>query len=168
VPDIGKLLWPRSVAVIGASSDTKGLRGRILEIMRGHPFVGPVYPVSRSETVVQGLAAFRSVEALPAPADLAVLIIPAKFVPQELERCGAPASRRRSILSSGFAEEPGGAGARMQREISRSPALRHGGGGPNRRLRQHRGGAVRRTSARRWTRMRGRSCRRARGRGRCR
>ena len=30
MPDIGKLLWPRSVAVIGASSDTKGLRGRIL------------------------------------------------------------------------------------------------------------------------------------------
>ena len=55
MPDIGKLLWPRSVAVIGASSDTKGLRGRILQIMRGHPFAGAIYPVSRSETVVQGL-----------------------------------------------------------------------------------------------------------------
>jgi acyl-CoA synthetase (NDP forming) len=117
VPDIGKLLWPRSVAVIGASSDTKGLRGRILEIMRGHPFVGPVYPVSRSETVVQGLAAFRSVEALPAPADLAVLIIPAKFVPQELERCGAAGIRAATILSSGFAEEPGGAGRALQDEV---------------------------------------------------
>ena len=33
VPDIGKMLWPKSVAVVGASSDTHGLRGRILEIM---------------------------------------------------------------------------------------------------------------------------------------
>jgi acyl-CoA synthetase (NDP forming) len=117
VPDIAKLLWPRSVAIVGASSDTKGLRGRILQIMKGHPFAGSIYPVSRSETVVQGLAAFRSVEALPAPADLAVLIIPAKFVPQELERCGAAGIRAATILSSGFAEEPGGAGLALQDEV---------------------------------------------------
>jgi acyl-CoA synthetase (NDP forming) len=30
MPDIAKLLWPESVAVIGASSDTRGLRGRIM------------------------------------------------------------------------------------------------------------------------------------------
>jgi acyl-CoA synthetase (NDP forming) len=117
VPDIGKLLWPRSVAVVGASSDTKGLRGRILLIMKGHPFAGSIYPVSRSESVVQGLAAFRSVEALPAPADLAVLIIPAKFVPQELERCGAAGIRAATILSSGFAEELGGVGLALQDEV---------------------------------------------------
>ena len=46
--DIGKLLWPKSVAVVGASSDTHGLRGRILEIMCSHPFAGQIYPVSRS------------------------------------------------------------------------------------------------------------------------
>ena len=28
MPDIQKLLWPKSVAIIGASSDTRGLRGR--------------------------------------------------------------------------------------------------------------------------------------------
>jgi acetate---CoA ligase (ADP-forming) len=88
VPDIGKLLWPRSVAVIGASSDTNGLRGRILQIMKGHAFAGPVYPVSRSEAEVQGLPAFRSVADLPGPIDLAVLIIPARFVPEELDRFG--------------------------------------------------------------------------------
>ena len=37
MPDIAKLLWPRSVAIIGASSDTRGLRGRIVQIMRSHP-----------------------------------------------------------------------------------------------------------------------------------
>jgi acetate---CoA ligase (ADP-forming) len=117
VPDIGKLLWPRSVAVIGASSDTKGLRGRILQILRGHPFAGPVYPVSRSEAEVQGLKAYRSVAELPEPVDLAVLIIPAKFVPDELARCGAAGIPAAIIPSSGFAEEAGEAGARLQEEI---------------------------------------------------
>src|SRR6266540_3787599 len=67
VPDIGKLLWPKSVAVVGASSDTRGLRGRILEVMRGHPFAGPTYPVSRSAAEVQGLKAYASVADLPGP-----------------------------------------------------------------------------------------------------
>ena len=77
MPDIAKLLWPKSVAVVGASSDMHGLRGRILEVMLSHPFDGKIYPVSRSAAEVQGLKAYPSVDALPKPADLAILIIPA-------------------------------------------------------------------------------------------
>jgi len=118
VPDIGKLLWPKTVAVIGASSDTSGLRGRILEIILSHPYEGKVYPVSRSASDVQGLKAYASVDALPEPADLAILIIPAEFVPAELERCGRAGVKAAVILSSGFAEEPGEPGLRMQAEIA--------------------------------------------------
>jgi acetate---CoA ligase (ADP-forming) len=115
--DIGKLLWPQSVAVVGASSDVQGLRGRILQTILSHPFAGRVYPVSRSATEVQGLKAYSSVDILPEPADLAILIVPAQYVPTELERCGRAGSKAAMILSSGFAEE-GEAGARMQDEIS--------------------------------------------------
>ena len=118
MPDIGKLLWPKTVAVVGASSDTNGLRGRILEVILSHPFAGKVYPVSRSAGEVQGLKAYPSVDALPEPADLAILIIPAQFVPAELERCGRAGIKAAVILSSGFAEEPGEAGHRMQAEIT--------------------------------------------------
>jgi acetate---CoA ligase (ADP-forming) len=117
VPDISKLLWPKTVAVVGASSDTKGLRGRILQTMLAHPFKGTIYPVSRSATEVQGLKAYASVADLPEPADLAILIIPAEFIPDELERCGRADVKAAVILSSGFAEEAGGSGARMQRAI---------------------------------------------------
>jgi acetate---CoA ligase (ADP-forming) len=117
VPDIGKLLWPRSVAVVGASSDTERLRGRVLQVMRSHAFQGPIYPVCRSEAEVQGLKAYRSVAELPDRPDLAVLIIPAQFVPEELARCGAAGIPAATILSSGFAEETGGNGQRLQDEI---------------------------------------------------
>jgi len=118
VPDIGKLLSPKSVAVVGASSDTSGLRGRILEVILSHPYAGRVYPVSRSATEVQGLKAYPSVEALPEPADLAILIVPAQYIPAELERCGRAGIKAAVILSSGFAEEPGETGLRMQAEIA--------------------------------------------------
>jgi acyl-CoA synthetase (NDP forming) len=120
MPDIEKLLWPRSVAIIGASSDTRGLRGRIVQIMRSHPYQGAVYPVSRSETEVQGLKAYKTVTDLPEPADLAALIIPAQFVPQELERCGAAGIRAAIILSSGFAEEKARPGRRCNARCRRS------------------------------------------------
>ncbi len=112
------MLWPETVAVVGASSDTTGLRGRILEVILSHPYAGKVFPVSRSATEVQGLKAYASVADLPAPADLAILIVPAQYIPAELERCGKAGIKAAVILSSGFAEEPGEAGHRMQAEIA--------------------------------------------------
>jgi acyl-CoA synthetase (NDP forming) len=118
VPDLSKLLWPKSVAVVGASNDLKGLRGRILEIMLSHPYGGKIYPVSRSAKEVQGLKAYPGVEELPERVDLAVLIIPAEFIVTELERCGRAGIPAVVIPSSGFAEEPGGQGGRMQAQIA--------------------------------------------------
>ncbi|MEZ5816893.1 MAG: acetate--CoA ligase family protein [Hyphomicrobiaceae bacterium] len=115
--DIGALLNPKSVAVIGAAPKGQGLRGRILEFMLLHPFAGKIYPVSRSHKEIQGLAAYPSIGECPGPVDLAVLIIPAKFVAQELEACGKAGVKAAAIVSSGFAEEPGEAGARMQAEL---------------------------------------------------
>ncbi|MEJ2375358.1 MAG: acetate--CoA ligase family protein [Pseudolabrys sp.] len=117
MPDIAKLLCPQSVAVVGASNELHSLRGRILEIILSHPYAGKVYPVSRSAAEVQGLKAYKAIDDLPGPVDLAILIIPAQYVPAELERCGSKGIKAAVILSSGFAEEPGGAGAAMQDEI---------------------------------------------------
>jgi len=117
MPDIGALLWPRNVALIGASADAESLRGRIMGIMRSHAFAGQIWPVSRSSAEVMGLKAYRSVEELPGPADLAVIIIPAEHVASELERCGKAGVPAAVVLSSGFAEASGEAGAQMQGKI---------------------------------------------------
>ena len=117
MPDIGALLSPNAVAVIGAAPDDAILRGRILHVMMQHPFAGAVYPVSRSFDEVQGLKAYPSIEALPERVDLAIMIIPAKFVPDELERCGKAGVRAVQILTSGFAEEVGEDGAKAQENL---------------------------------------------------
>jgi acetate---CoA ligase (ADP-forming) len=125
MPDIAAMLWPRSVALIGASSDAEGLRGRIMKIMLGHAFAGSFYPISRSHAEVMGLKAYPSVTDLPQAPDLAVIIIPAKHVPEELERCGKAGVRSAVVLSSGFAEAAGDAGSQMQADI-RTIAKRYG------------------------------------------
>ena len=94
------LLSPRTIAVIGASPDLHIFRGRTLKVMLGHPYAGRIYPVSRSHTEIQGLRAYPSVAAIPEPIDLAILIIPAEFVPDEIERCGAAGVKAAMILAS--------------------------------------------------------------------
>jgi acyl-CoA synthetase (NDP forming) len=125
MPDLGALLSPASVAVIGASPDLSGLRGRTLKVMLRHPYRGRVYPVSRSHASVQGLQAYPSIDKLPERVDLAVLIVPARFVPDELERCGRAGARAALILASGFAEDGNEGGAALQERIAES-ARRYG------------------------------------------
>ena len=117
MPDLGALLTPRAVAVVGASPDTAIIRGRTLKVMLQQGFRGPIYPVSRSHSEVQGLKAYPSIAALPDRADLAVLTIPAAHVLDELERCGEAGVRAALVVASGFAEDKADAGAAMQKRI---------------------------------------------------
>jgi acetate---CoA ligase (ADP-forming) len=119
MPDIHALLWPRHVALIGASADLESLRGRIMHTMAGHPFQGQVYPVTRSHAEVMGRAAYASIQDLPEAPQLAVLIIPAQYIPQELERCGRAGVKAAVILSSGFAEAGDSGGPLLQADVRR-------------------------------------------------
>ncbi len=112
--DLSSLLSPKSVAIIGAAPEGHGLRSRIMETIRAHPYAGAIYPISRSHREISGVNAYPSIAEVPGPIDLAVLIIPAKFVPEELERCGQAGVKAAVIISSGFAEEPGEAGSNLQ------------------------------------------------------
>ncbi len=123
--DIGALLNPGSVAIIGASPDEAKLRGLLLQVMLMHPYAGDIYPVSRSHAEVMGLKAYRSIGEVPAPVDLAVMVIPSRFVATELERCGEAGVKAVLIVTSGFAEQSGDDGKAMQATL-RDIANRYG------------------------------------------
>ncbi|MDA7946111.1 MAG: acetate--CoA ligase family protein [Hyphomicrobiaceae bacterium] len=105
MPDFNALLNPRTIAIIGASPDTARLRGMLPEIMVSQPYPGKIYPVSRSHDEVQGLKTCASIGEVPEPVDLAILMIPSRYVPDELERCGKAGARAALIVTSGFAEQ---------------------------------------------------------------
>jgi acyl-CoA synthetase (NDP forming) len=88
-----------------------------MHTMLSHPFEGQIYPVTRSHAEVLGRKAYASVRDLPQRPDLAVLIIPAPYIPQALEDCGRAGAKAAVVLSSGFAEAVGADGSRLQAEI---------------------------------------------------
>ncbi len=98
MPNLDALFWPRSIALVGASPDKSGIRGRIVDAVRQHGFDGPLYPVSRSHKRIDGLTAYPCVSALPESVDLAIVTIPAVYVPDALVACSraAPSSPRSS------------------------------------------------------------------------
>jgi acyl-CoA synthetase (NDP forming) len=117
MPDLNALFRPRSIALVGASPEKTGIRGRIVDAVRQYDFEGPIYPVSRSHASIDGLTAYPSVSALPEAVDLAIVTIPALYVPDALEACGEKGVRAAVIISSGFAEEPGVDGAAREEAI---------------------------------------------------
>src|SRR5437016_1219115 len=95
---------PRSIAVIGASRERGTVGGEIFHNLIANGFSGPVYPVNRSTDVVQSVLAYTSIEAIPGEVDLAILVVPARFVLDTVEACGRKGVRAVVVISAGFKE----------------------------------------------------------------
>lgn len=110
------VLYPASIAVIGASRDADSIGGRLMEnlLMRG--FTGPVYPVNPSAQFVHSVQAYGSVLDIPGSVDLAFIVVPAPAVPTVLEECGQKGVRGAVVISAGFGET-GEDGAQVERRL---------------------------------------------------
>jgi len=93
---------PRSVAVIGASSDSKKMGYAVLHNLLHFP--GQIYPVNNKRTEVQGLKSYPTVTAIPNPVDLAVITVPAVHVPRVLQECGEKGIPLVVVITAGFKE----------------------------------------------------------------
>lgn len=105
------LFHPQRIAVIGASPNTKAIRGRYFELLKGGGYPGEILPVNPSYEDIHGTPCYPTIAAARAhaagPIDLAAIAIPAATVVAEVERCAAAGVRNVLIVSSGFAEEGG-------------------------------------------------------------
>lgn len=122
--NVGNILRPRSVAVIGASTDPTKVGNVVLTNLLRAGFTGPVYPVHAERTSVAGVRAYPSVSDIPDDIDLAVAAVPADMIEQVLDDCLAKEVRALVIVSSGFSEA-GNAGRRRERALVRA-ARAHG------------------------------------------
>jgi acyl-CoA synthetase (NDP forming) len=116
---MNKFFNPKSVVVIGASNAPFNLGGTICksldEIL---PYEGELYAVNRKGEDVFGSKGSTSVLDIQGDVDLAVIITPAKVVPDFVKQCGEKGIQHIIIESAGFSEE-GEAGSLMQQEIDK-------------------------------------------------
>ena len=107
---------PRSIAVIGASSNKKKLGYGMLRNILDHGYRGKVYPVNLKYNKVQGIKAYPSVLDIKQKVDLAVIVIPARAVNFVLIECGKAKIKNIIIISAGF-REIGKEGSILEQEM---------------------------------------------------
>lgn len=96
---------PRSVAVIGASRKRGTIGGELFHNLLSSGFPGPVYPVNPQTPVVQSVPAYRSVQDINGPVELAIIAIPAAAVVQAARECAAKQVGGLVVISAGFGED---------------------------------------------------------------
>jgi len=104
---IQRLLFPRSVAVIGASDDSMKLGKLLMNNLTSGGFRGTIHPVNRAAAKVGGLPAYPSINDVPGEIDLAILAIPAISVLGVIEECHEKGVRGLIVVSGGFGEAGG-------------------------------------------------------------
>ncbi|MEV6331819.1 GNAT family N-acetyltransferase [Streptomyces sp. NPDC051909] len=119
---VQRLLAPGSVAVIGVGRAPGGVGRTVLRNLLDAGYTGRVHAVNAAlgegPHELEGVPAVRSVAAIGAPVDLAVVAVPAERVPEAVAACGEHGVRGLVVLSAGYAES-GPEGRERQRALVR-------------------------------------------------
>ncbi|HMK35752.1 MAG TPA: acetate--CoA ligase family protein [Desulfomonilaceae bacterium] len=121
-----ELFCPSSVVVIGVSTRPMNLGKEIARNLFEFRFTGVIHLVGTQGGIMFGRRIHTSLDEITEPVDLAVILTPARSIPDMLEQCGRKGIRRAIIESGGFGEldeEGKELGAALQR-IARTYGMR--------------------------------------------
>jgi acetyl coenzyme A synthetase (ADP forming)-like protein len=124
VTSMRSLLYPQSVAVIGASREPGTIGQLLFRCIMQSGFSGVVYPVNPHAEAIMSVKSYPSVLDIPGPVDMAVIAVPAPLVAQITDECGRKGVHSIVVISDGFSER-GGEGVQREQEL-RDIALGHG------------------------------------------
>ena len=120
--DLTRLLAPRSVAVVGASTRPGTYGNLAVANLVEAQFDGPVFGVHPTSTELYGVPCFPTLSDLPEVPDAVVIATPARTVPALLDEAGQLGCGGAVVFAAGFAEVAHG---RALQEELREVALRH-------------------------------------------
>jgi len=115
-PEFSRLLNPRGVAVVGASTDLTRLGSQPIKFLTEFGYAGGVYPVNPKYSEIGGLPCYPDVRSLPGPCDVAIIGTPAAHVASTVRQCGQAGIPFAIIFTAGF-REIGGDGVRLEAEL---------------------------------------------------
>lgn len=114
---LDSLFNPESIAIIGASRTEGKLGYAVLANVIESGFPGSIYPINPKADDILGYQAYASLSDAPGSIDLAVIVIPAKYVMQALEECAAEEVGAVIVISAGF-RETGREGREKERQMA--------------------------------------------------
>jgi acyl-CoA synthetase (NDP forming) len=122
--ELGRLLAPRAVAIVGASANLESISGRPLKLLKRYGFQGQIYPVNPKYEAIEGIPCYPSLETLPEVPDVVLVGVRASMVPGVIEQCAGRGVPFAVIFSSGFAESDDAQAQERIVRIARSGGVR--------------------------------------------
>ena len=102
--EFNRFFAPRSLAFLGASTDTTKWGFRILSNILTGGFQGKIYPVNPKGGEVLGLKVYSSIEEIPEAPDLAIIVVPPAGMVETIKQCVGKGIKAAVIVTAGFAE----------------------------------------------------------------
>jgi acyl-CoA synthetase (NDP forming) len=102
--ELEPLFCPKSVAIVGVSTQGDKPGNRFLKVLQEFGYKGNIFPVHPTATEIDGLKAYPSVREIPAKVDFVNITAPARFVPQIIADCVAKGVKAAEIFTAGFRE----------------------------------------------------------------
>jgi acyl-CoA synthetase (NDP forming) len=104
VREFERIFYPRSIALVGASKDSRKMSSLWAKALIDSDFAGPVYPVNPSLDELFGAKVWPSLTAIPGPVDLVICCIPRTSVLDLLDDCAAKRVVAIHFFTAGFRE----------------------------------------------------------------
>ncbi len=98
------VFYPKSLLLVGASSNPFKFGGLFLQAQLSFGFKGKIYPVNPKGGELFGIAAYKSIQEVTDPIDLAVITVPAARTLQAVKDCVAIGVKSVQIITAGFRE----------------------------------------------------------------
>lgn len=104
--DLQSFFSPKSVAVIGVSSNLKKLGSNILQNIISSQFKGSIYGINPKMAGQKLLnqPCYAEIQDCPEAIDLAVIVIPSKYVMDAIDDCQRNKTKNVIVISAGFGE----------------------------------------------------------------
>ncbi len=114
--NLDKIMKPKSVAVIGASTKEHTIGSDIMKRLQEYKFNGNIYPINPKGGVIEGLQAYTSILEVPGEVDLAIIVVNQKFVLDTIDQCNQKGVKGLVVITAGF-KETGKEGAEAEKQL---------------------------------------------------
>ena len=113
---LDKILYPESIAIIGASEKEGSVGNELLKKILEFKYKGKIYPINPKHSQILNIKCYKKVTDILGQIDLAIIAVPVKVVLGVIDECHLAQIENVIIISSGF-KEVGGEGESLEKEL---------------------------------------------------
>jgi len=111
-----KLFYPKSIAIVGASSKEKTLGWELMKNLLNFGYKGKIFPVNPKADIIQGVKVYKSLIDVEDKIDLAIIMVAKQFILNSIDDCARKNIKDVIVITAGF-KEVGSEGIEMEKQL---------------------------------------------------